>query len=566
MQARETDSLLDRAYLFLEDEDRTRALEYFEKVLDGDPRSTFAYLGRLVIALHMEDMFDLPNFETSYTEHPDFVKAVRFADDDLAVRLSSVAAARDAAEDTYKRALSLEANATSEEQLAEAYKLYREVDTFADAEDRATVIYDAISVARFYAQMGTAKIHHLIDASHAFKADIEQKIEALTLLVNMAKPMLEELKKSISRKTAERDSLGIFKGKRKKELTAEIEAETAKIAEVEKDLKKNRTALRYAQTELEKCESVLALESLVADFSPMSDEGLATFLSGDDDDFELEVYTEDKIPLGLIKNPAVLTLVSKNPIALYAMLNSKPALKVITATKKSAAAVGASPVFAAVATMCMDVVGSNDALIAHLPVAHRIATELKNGKKTISFGRFPKDGKDPYADIILPPGTPYPEVGDPVEWLVLEVDTKTVTLICNKSLCRKSYEPTSHEGITWENCELRGYMQGEMLSLLFNSEERKLLVPMECVMKNGTESVRCVDTIRLPTFEEIKNVLSSLPNDGFAWTCDSIESSVYERSLLVSPSVASLKYKGEKYSKLVSYECYIAPVITITLS
>ena len=287
MQARETDSLLDRAYLFLEDEDRTRALEYFEKVLDGDPRSTFAYLGRLVIALHMEDMFDLPNFETSYTEHPDFVKAVRFADDDLAVRLSSVAAARDAAEDTYKRALSLEANATSEEQLAEAYKLYREVDTFADAEDRATVIYDAISVARFYAQMGTAKIHHLIDASHAFKADIEQKIEALTLLVNMAKPMLEELKKSISRKTAERDSLGIFKGKRKKELTAEIEAETAKIAEVEKDLKKNRTALRYAQTELEKCESVLALESLVADFSPMSDEGLATFLSGDDDDFEL---------------------------------------------------------------------------------------------------------------------------------------------------------------------------------------------------------------------------------------------------------------------------------------
>ena len=34
--ALEADSLLDRAYMFLEDGDRKKAAEYFEKVLDGN--------------------------------------------------------------------------------------------------------------------------------------------------------------------------------------------------------------------------------------------------------------------------------------------------------------------------------------------------------------------------------------------------------------------------------------------------------------------------------------------------------------------------------------------------
>ena len=187
--------LLDRAYLYLEDGEREKAKEYFEKVLDKDPRSPFSYLGRLIIATEMADVTDLLLWETSYTEHPDFVKVLRFTEGELHDTLAGIAAERDRIAAVYGRAKEIEAGATDKAALAEAYALYCEVRDFADAEDRLEMILDAASVTAYYAEKARARIeNHLAGIKTACKT-LRDKADTLTAAVVQTKKTVAELPK-----------------------------------------------------------------------------------------------------------------------------------------------------------------------------------------------------------------------------------------------------------------------------------------------------------------------------------------------------------------------------------
>ena len=49
------DSYLERAFMFLEDEDWQNADAYCEKVLDNDPENALAYVGKLMAVLHVQN-------------------------------------------------------------------------------------------------------------------------------------------------------------------------------------------------------------------------------------------------------------------------------------------------------------------------------------------------------------------------------------------------------------------------------------------------------------------------------------------------------------------------------
>ncbi len=83
------DSLLERAFMFLEDADFKSADEYCEKVLDSDPKNDQAYLGKLMAELGCRKRTDLKNVKKPFDSMANYQKAVRFGDDKLKSELQS---------------------------------------------------------------------------------------------------------------------------------------------------------------------------------------------------------------------------------------------------------------------------------------------------------------------------------------------------------------------------------------------------------------------------------------------------------------------------------------------
>ena len=77
------DSLLKRAFMFLEDGEWDSANEYCEKVLDIDPECAEAYLGKLMAELHIRKQGELKDFYKPFDDNKNYHKMMQFANDSL---------------------------------------------------------------------------------------------------------------------------------------------------------------------------------------------------------------------------------------------------------------------------------------------------------------------------------------------------------------------------------------------------------------------------------------------------------------------------------------------------
>lgn len=81
--------LLKRAFMFLEDKDWSSADEYCEKVLDQDPENAMAYLGKLMVDLHIKAKDDLKNCKEQFDSNNNYQKVMRFGDEKLQSELQN---------------------------------------------------------------------------------------------------------------------------------------------------------------------------------------------------------------------------------------------------------------------------------------------------------------------------------------------------------------------------------------------------------------------------------------------------------------------------------------------
>ncbi len=81
-------SLIKRIYIFLEDGNWNDADAYCERVLDQDPENAQAYLGKLMAELHVRHQEDLADCEQPFNNSNNYLKAVRFGDDEIVGMLS----------------------------------------------------------------------------------------------------------------------------------------------------------------------------------------------------------------------------------------------------------------------------------------------------------------------------------------------------------------------------------------------------------------------------------------------------------------------------------------------
>ena len=72
-------SLMDRAYLFMEDGDFDSAEEYLNRVLDIDPKHAPAYVAKVCVAFHIRKEAGLADATFQFEDNPDWQKALRFA-------------------------------------------------------------------------------------------------------------------------------------------------------------------------------------------------------------------------------------------------------------------------------------------------------------------------------------------------------------------------------------------------------------------------------------------------------------------------------------------------------
>ena len=78
-----TEALVKRIFMFLDDGDWATADQYCEKVLDIDPENIQAYLGKLMTDVKTHNKEALKNCKESFASNPNYLKIVRFGDDEL---------------------------------------------------------------------------------------------------------------------------------------------------------------------------------------------------------------------------------------------------------------------------------------------------------------------------------------------------------------------------------------------------------------------------------------------------------------------------------------------------
>ena len=188
-------ALIERAYMFLEDEKWIEADKYFERVLDQDPKNARAYLGKLLAELNVKELEELENCECFFDDKDNYKKAIRFANEELKTELIN---------STNNNRLKL--NIKIESFLEEAF-LYLENENWEEAQNYCNKVLN-IDNRNAKAYLGKSmaddhmkKIDEILDHLKILKSKDYESFEKFAdkeLKEMMIKPIYERAKKDMS--------------------------------------------------------------------------------------------------------------------------------------------------------------------------------------------------------------------------------------------------------------------------------------------------------------------------------------------------------------------------------
>ena len=118
-----TETLLKRAFMFLEDNKWEEADEYCERVLDQDPENTEAYLVKLLVDEKVENKESLKDQPRSFAGNSNYKKIIRFGSEELKNELDGyIKFIEDRNEEERKRHIYEDAKNTANRNTVEAYR------------------------------------------------------------------------------------------------------------------------------------------------------------------------------------------------------------------------------------------------------------------------------------------------------------------------------------------------------------------------------------------------------------------------------------------------------------
>ena len=260
----DTEPLLKRAFMFLEDGNWSEADEYCEKVLDIEPENAKAYLGKLMAELEVNKREKLADLPESMEDKNNFIKAVRFGDDKLKAELDGY---EEAIENNLKsvcishlvyclkKRLKAETECKENEDLADA--IIQAFDNEKKAETLRNLKEKQQELNKLYEHF-TEFEQELKETSERF-SDYEREFELANKSYSILKNKCDEmqtqkniLEEELSMLKEERAELRVFAGKKKKELDAKIVEQKKSISEKDAMIEKIEVDMPDCKAELEK--------------------------------------------------------------------------------------------------------------------------------------------------------------------------------------------------------------------------------------------------------------------------------------------------------------------------
>lgn len=149
-----TETLLKRVFMFLEDGDWNSANEYCEKVLDIEPENARAYLGKLMANMLTRKFELLKDCRYSFDDDINYEKIMRFGDEELKTTLAEYIAyinernENERLEKLYASAKEEMEKADAEEAYKSAAEIFESVSEYKDSSALAKAYYEKIEELR----------------------------------------------------------------------------------------------------------------------------------------------------------------------------------------------------------------------------------------------------------------------------------------------------------------------------------------------------------------------------------------------------------------------------------
>lgn len=428
-------SLLKRAFMFLEDEDWEEADKYCERVLDEDPEKAQAYLGKLMAELHVSMRDELKNYDTPFDDKNNYKKAIRFADDALKAELTE-----------YNN--SIKYNMAKQEM----EKACTEMEIACTQDDFQSAALDFYSAAKVFHDIVNFKDSASLEALCKAKAEDAQKKQKNLhrAVIDRALSLAETIVKlDESQKTAQEIQELNAKLKCAEENAAIINA----LREEEASLQAQKTAVERSLNELRDARAKLGLfdikgkkttDAKIAE----SEEEIKTLTSKIDGcQKELNKYASIEQIDAQIKE-LKKTISEKEAACAKSKNSGSEALTLEEATRR-------------IVRLCSpsefkNEVGGRNKKLLHNEILKRVFAEEGD---IIKFGAYPNVKKSEKT---------------PIEWLVLVRAGSSLLVISRYVLDVKRYNEVN-EDITWEKCTLRRWLNNDFYNTAFSENEKKAI-------------------------------------------------------------------------------------------
>lgn len=452
-----SDSLLRRAFMYLEDGDWENADEYCEKVLDIIPECGDAYLGKLMAELRCKKREMLANGTVVYDNNNNYLKAVRFGSEELKKELMEYDVTV-----KYRKASETLKNSLKKEDFLEAEKMFRLILGYRDADEKAKEAsegwslrvqeaHDCFSIWK-ESKIGMENILQSLKNEkiklESEKSMLEKRIhdypsikEKANGLANEKQKLEEEiqaLEEKISGLEREKNALGLFSGKQKRELQDRINTLNSELREKvhDHDIRLNplyNTAKREYENAMnpERCQArITEIDAQTAKITE-------------------KIAAEEKRRAEIRMTPAEAEIAIMSERYSGILAEDIGVLREIVNNCK-----------------LFDVLAKNDiyktsmvkaeTLLSDLTIRQRAALEM-----TINLGIY---------------------YNQPIEWKILAIERDKALLITKNKICCRRYSPAATsfsygkyvmtDMITWDKSSLRHWLNNEFYNNTFSQSEK----------------------------------------------------------------------------------------------
>lgn len=496
--AAEVGPLLQRALLFAEDGEWKSADEYCERALDENPSNAEAYLIKLLIEHKAHSFEELNDAQHPLSGSTLFAKIERFGSTELVRQLrqiNQVVIARNEEEknsEIYRKARKLFDDATSAKEIDEARSLFLTLGSYHDAavladrcqtewKGREQQIRENLQklCALEEGPARTAALKKEIYAAAAELTTLEDACRRVTAGLER-KPQLEAEKDDVSRRVSEKRTecagLSMFAGKRKRELTSEIEL-------LEQQLEKTKQALNIIKAdvskygtpdEIRKKIALLQAKKVNAKQQLATDEATIAKEQGNYMAIKDSVLSEKSLEI-LSGSPDAVKSLSRYPKAVKYLIRVPTALPTMTRTAEA-----------------QKIIGGDPALIEALPLPYRLRyTDI------FELGSYAQSGPRPA----------------PLRWRVLRRNADYVLAICERCI---AYQQMSEIAFmySWSNSEIRKWLNYTFLDEAFTQDEQRLILSVSNpnphnYEQNTAGEKNTVDKVFLLSMDEVKSYFRS---------------------------------------------------------